>query len=164
MVYQAIWQTYFDLGSAAYRNGRPDIAEAMLQAALEVTQSADHAQHEVGDKVFNLAALYCEQKRLRKGLILYKEALAIYQRALGADHPRTLRALNAIAAIYLENRKPAKAKAYYEKALAAAERCTKDEPALLSDILMRLSWIYVNECRHSDAQALFQRAVALRPE
>jgi len=162
MIYQAVWQTYFDLGSTAYRNGRPDIAEAMLQAALNVTQSSDQAQHDIADKVFNLATLYCEQRRLRKGLALFKEALSIYQRALGADHPRTLKALHAVAAIYMENRKPARAKAYYEKALAVSDRCSKEDPLLLSEIMMRLSLIYMGERRHRDAQELYQRAVALR--
>lgn len=161
MVYQAIWQTYFELGSSAYKNGRPDIAETMLQAALQVTLSSD-TSHDVGDKVFNLAALYCERKRLRKGLALYKEALTIYQRTLAADHPHILRALNAIAAIYMENGKPARARSYYEKALAVSDRCAREDPELLRDIMMRLALIYVNERNHRDASALYQRAVTLR--
>ena len=164
MVYQAIWQTYFELGTSAYRNGRPDIAESMLHAAFEVAQSEDCPQHDLGDKVFNLASVYCEQRRLRKALALYKEALAIYQRVLGADHPRTLKAINAVAAIYMENGKPAKARTYYERAISSSEKCAIEDPALLSDMLMRLSWIYVNERRHRDAEALYRRAVAIRQQ
>jgi tetratricopeptide (TPR) repeat protein len=47
-----------------------------------------------------LAVLYHNQARYAEAEPLYKRALAIYEKALGSDHPEVARSLNNLAILY----------------------------------------------------------------
>ena len=70
----------------------------------------------------NLAVVYCDQGKYADAEGLYKRALAIKEKALGADHPDVANALDNLARVYDEQGKYADAEALHKRALAIRRR------------------------------------------
>ena len=66
----------------------------------------------------NLAALYDDQGRYADAEPLYKRSLAIWEKALGPDHPDVATALNNLAALYDDQGRYADAEPLYKRSLA----------------------------------------------
>jgi tetratricopeptide (TPR) repeat protein len=70
----------------------------------------------------NLAALYYHQDQSAKAEPLYQRALAIYEEALGPEHPDVATSLNNLAGLYYNQGQSAKAEPLYQRALTIRER------------------------------------------
>ena len=66
----------------------------------------------------NLASVYNAQGKYAEAEALYKRALEIKEKALGADHPSVAMTLNNLAVLYQGQAKYADAAGLYERALA----------------------------------------------
>jgi hypothetical protein len=58
---------------------------------------------------------------LEEAKILYQQALAGYEKVLGADHVLTLKIVSRIGDICIDQRKPKEAETLYQRALAGYE-------------------------------------------
>ena len=65
----------------------PDRTAAWEHAIDEATFGGDHP--DVAESLNNMAELYYRTKRYREARPLFERALAIRERVLGEDHPRT---------------------------------------------------------------------------
>ena len=72
----------------------------------------------------NLAALYCTQGQYAQAEPLYKRALAIWEKALGPDHPDVATSLNNLAELYGTQGQYAQAEPLYKRALAIDEKAS----------------------------------------
>ena len=63
----------------------------------------------------NLAGLYQHQGRYADAEPLYKRSLAIYEKALGPDHPDVARSLNDLALLYAKQGRYADAEPLYKR-------------------------------------------------
>jgi tetratricopeptide (TPR) repeat protein len=70
----------------------------------------------------NLAALYDDQGRYADAEPLYKRALAVWEKALGPDHPDVATALNNLAQLYKDQGSYEDAEPLYKRALAIREK------------------------------------------
>jgi tetratricopeptide (TPR) repeat protein len=70
----------------------------------------------------NLAQLYQAQGRYADAEPHYKRALAIYEKALGPDHPNLAASLNNLAELYRAQGRYADAEPLYKRALAIKEK------------------------------------------
>ena len=70
----------------------------------------------------NLAELYRNQGRYADAEPLYKRSLAIYEKALGPDHPDVATSLNNLAALYDAQGRYADAEPLYKRSLAICEK------------------------------------------
>ena len=68
-----------------------------------------------------LAATYWDAGRVVEAIPLLEQALAVWERLLGAYHPRTLTLRNNLAAAYRDAGRVVEAIPLYERALAAGE-------------------------------------------
>jgi len=151
------------MGLKAAQSGQHELVEKMLDAALELSRTLPRGNAETGDKFYLLASAYSQHKRIRKALVLQKEALAIYDKTLAHNDPRLLKVLNALAEIYLDHGKPEKALTYCERAAAFDESALgRDHQKLLADTLIKMACISYSQHRFGESTKLYLRADTIR--
>jgi CHAT domain-containing protein len=93
---------------------------------------------------------------------LYKRALAIREKVLGANHPEAAATLDNLAGVCANQGKYADAEELYKRALAINEKALgKDHPAV-ADTLNNLANVYLSQGKYAEAEGLYQRALAIR--
>jgi class 3 adenylate cyclase/tetratricopeptide (TPR) repeat protein len=92
---------------------------------------------------------------------LLKRALAILEKALGADHPDVARCLSNLATIYRNQARYAEAESLFIRALAILERSLGPDHPDIARRLSNLATIYRNQARYAEAESLFIRALAI---
>ncbi|HEY9868585.1 MAG TPA: tetratricopeptide repeat protein [Candidatus Obscuribacterales bacterium] len=163
VIQEKVWQTYIDMGISAARAGREDVAEQMLDAAMEFARSLPRSRPDTADKLYTLACVNGSQRRIRRALTLHKEALAIYDQTLEPDDPRILRVLNALSEIYMAYGKPEKAEVHLERAAHYDEnRLGYEERLILVDVLIKLALLSYNQHRYSESAKHYLRAETIR--
>ncbi len=70
----------------------------------------------------NLAALYHDQGKYAEAEPLYKRSLAIWEKALGPEHPDVATSLNNLAGLYQAQGKYAEGEPLYKRSLAIWEK------------------------------------------
>jgi tetratricopeptide (TPR) repeat protein len=163
MIYETVWQTYLEVGSVALQAGQMDIADHMLDAAMELAKSAEGNKGQTAEMLCVLARTYSAHKRVRRALAIFKEALSIFEDVVGLEHPNTLATLEAIAQIYVVHGKVNKAIPYYERAARVDETKVCEEfLAILVRMLTKLAWIYQTQGKFAQSAALYERAESIR--
>jgi tetratricopeptide (TPR) repeat protein len=75
-------------------------------------QSAKHASHSLA-----LASLYSDMGDYTKAEPIYQQALEIYRKVLGENHPDYAASLNSLASLYSDMGDYTKAESIYQQAL-----------------------------------------------
>lgn len=122
-----------DQGQRAFNEGRYQDAEARLRFALEQAFGYGDDDPWRGDMLSLLALTLRAQGKYDDAERIGKEAIGIYETALGKDDARTVSALETLARIYLDIARYAQARALLERALQVRERATAETmvPCLL---------------------------------
>ena len=81
------WETFVTAGAEAYQQGNYAEAEKSWLAALKEAQEFRPADPRLATSLDNLAALYNAQGKYAEAEPLHKRALAIFEKALGPEHP-----------------------------------------------------------------------------
>src|SRR5262249_21869211 len=103
----------------------------------------------------SLALLYCDKGDYAQAEPLYRRALAISEKTLGAEHPRTATVLNNLALLYYDKGDYAQAELLYGRALAIREKkLGAEHPSTAASLN--------NQARLHEATGDISRAVALR--
>ena len=102
-------------GNALRNDGHVKDAELAHRAALELRRREPDAPTLLADALFNVAAVLSSQERVAEALPLAHEAIDIWTRELGPQHPRMVTALSNLAVM-------AKRNADYDDAMALATR------------------------------------------
>lgn len=162
MIYETIWQTYLEVGSTAIQAGREDIAEQMLNSAIELARSLDDNGVQTAQKLCALAKTYSVHRRVRRALAIFKEALSIFEKVLGLQHPNSLATLEAIAQLYVVHNKLNKALPFYERAAKLDDaRIREESRPIFIRMLTKLAWIYYTQGKHLESAQLYARAESL---
>ncbi len=70
--------------------GRYEEAEPCLKGTLSIQRSLLDGHHpDIAVSLYNLASLYDNQFRFREAETLFQESLALFEKALGSEHPHT---------------------------------------------------------------------------
>jgi len=93
---------------------------------------------------------------------LHKRALAIYERALGAEHPYTASGLNNLAALYDSQGRCEEAELLLKRALAIYERALGAEHPYTATSLNNLATLYYSQGRYEEAEPLYKGTLAIR--
>jgi tetratricopeptide (TPR) repeat protein len=91
-----------------------------------------------------------------------QEALELWEKAAGPDHPSTAAALNNLAGLYLESGDWAKAEPLFERALSIEEKAHGPEHPETARTLNNLGGLYNEMGYYTKAEPLFQRALTIR--
>jgi tetratricopeptide (TPR) repeat protein len=113
----------------------------------------------VGQTLRNLANLYLHQGKHGEAEGLYKRALVIREKALGANHRDVGHTLNNLANLYLTQGKYSEAEGLYERALIIREKALGATHPTTKP--QQLALVYGNE-PNTRRRGLFQRALNIR--
>ena len=92
---------------------------------------------------------------------LYKRSLAIYEKALGPDHPDVALSLNNLAELYRTQGRDADAEPLIKRSLAIREKTLGPNHPDVALSLNNLAALYQMQGRYADAEPLYKRSVAI---
>ena len=99
---------------------------------------------------------------------MYDRALAGYEKALGAEHPSTLRTFHNLGLLYANQGRLAEAEAMYDRALAGKEKVLGAEHPSTQRTVNNLVDLYKKQGRLSEADAIYlqmlKRTDVLHPD
>jgi tetratricopeptide (TPR) repeat protein len=110
----------------------------------------------------NLAEFYRVQGRYAAAEPLYKRSLAIWESALGPEHPNVGASLNNLALLYKNQGRYAAAEPLYKRSLVIWEKALGPEHPSVATSLDNLAKLYLAQGRHTAAEPLLKRGLAIR--
>jgi eukaryotic-like serine/threonine-protein kinase len=157
MIDASAWRT-FELT----QHDRFELAEEVGELA-EASAQHGRTPSDVAVRLDNtLGLLAAKRGRVKDAEALYKRALVLAQRDLGAEHPATQTTLNQLGNLYKQAGRFAEARKTLEQVLAIREKVVgKDHPDVAS-ALNNLGNVYRVEGNLADAKRLYDRALAIR--
>lgn len=158
MIATAVCNTYLELGANAYRQGFTDVADKMLNAALEEAQRLGSKQYPPCAVFNRLAHLYYQQGNYDKAEQVYEQALVMYDRIFDDCDSNYSGMMLNLAELYFSRRKYSQAEPLYRRALDA----TNVDSGVVEKCALKLAWIYANHQRFDEAQKLYGRVQAFR--
>jgi tetratricopeptide (TPR) repeat protein len=129
-----------------------------LDQRTEASGVSSVAQAETLDKQ---AGRLFEQGKYAEAEPLFKRALAIFEKAIGADHPKTAARLNNLAELYKAQGKYADAEPLHKRALAIVEKAPGPGHPDTAWCLNNLAGLYRAQGKYSDAEPLYKRSLAI---
>ena len=99
--------------------------------------------------------------RYADAIPLAQRELAIYEKALGPNHPDVLTSLNTLAFFYEKQGRYADAEPLYQRAAAIREKEFGPDDPVVGSLLNTLAAIYNNQKRYAEAEPLQKRALAI---
>lgn len=162
MIGTAVCDTYVELGSTAYQQGYHEMADKMLDAALEEAQRLGCRACPVAHIFNKLAYIYYQQNNFKKAELVYKRALALYERMPLADEGDVGNLVFNLAELYFSQRKYPQALPLYERSLSMEMEKRGSDHVLLEKRLVKLSYIYSTQQRFDDAHKLYKRVKTIR--
>jgi len=142
------------------RAGKYAEAAALAQGQLQAMQKKYGPVHrDVAAAMNNLAQLYGEQGNDADAEPLFKQAIAIMEKAAGVDEVAP--ELNNLAALYQRRERYAEAEPLFKRALAIRERSLGRDHPDVGQSLNNLATLNEKLGRHGDSEPLFKRALAI---
>jgi tetratricopeptide (TPR) repeat protein len=102
-----------------------------------------------------------ERARYAEAEPLFRRARAIYEKALGPDHPYTATSLNNLAGLYENQGRYGQAELLYQRALAIREKALGPAHPDTAQSLDNLALLYNYQGRYGEAEPLHQHALAI---
>ncbi|WGS71378.1 tetratricopeptide repeat protein [Pseudanabaena galeata] len=93
---------------------------------------------------------------------LYKRSLAIWEKALGANHPSVATSLNNLALLYRSQGNYTAAEPLYKRSLAIREKALGADHPDVASSLNNLAALYESQGNYSAAEPLLKRSLAIR--
>ncbi|MCS7152386.1 MAG: CHAT domain-containing protein [Bacteroidia bacterium] len=147
---------------AFIRQGRFSGAESLLTLAKLPCRQENLSSPVCGKVLHHWANLKYHQGNYREAEKLYAEALSLYEKTLGSDHPDYATTLNHLANTYGAQGRYAEAEKLYIKAKEIRKRVLGPEHPDYAASLNNLSVIYSVQGRYSEAEQLALEVIAIR--
>ncbi|MGH9554037.1 MAG: tetratricopeptide repeat protein, partial [Terriglobales bacterium] len=159
----SVWDTYVELGDAAYRNGHADVALMMLKAALKEANHPAEDDDRLCDVLFRMAYVYHQQKRYKKSEVLLKRSLETAEHDIGKSDMDLCPILDLLAESAAAEGRLEKAERYYKRSLAIARRAHGRKDGRTARWLLNLMALYKSFGRLPEASICKERARELDP-
>ncbi len=136
-------------------------AEAVLDAAEGLA-----TEPAATGRLLNQLAVYLQHSLAAyiAAAAFFERALAIWEQALGADHPNVATSLNNLAELYRAQGRHAEAEPLVCRALAIFEQALGADHPLVATNLNNLALLYQAQGRPAEAEPLHLRALAIREQ
>jgi tetratricopeptide (TPR) repeat protein len=95
---------------------------------------------------------------------LYRRSLAIYEKALGRDHPEVARSLNNLAGVFSNQGKFSEAEPLHQRSLAIREKALGPDHPEVAASLNNLAALFRDQGKYGEAEPLYQRSLAIWKE
>jgi tetratricopeptide (TPR) repeat protein len=142
---------------------RPDDGrEWARHAAMAIAHAGDRADLWEAERLNSLAVVSSATGGYAEARQINEQALAIFERALGPDHPSVAMSLNNLAAVHEATGAFAEARALNERALAIRERALGPDHPDVAMSLNNLANVQAATGGHAQARALHERALAIK--
>ena len=105
-----------------------------------------------------------KESRFAEAEPLMRQALAIWEKSLGMDHPTIATALNNLAALLSEINRLAEAERLYRRALAIWERSFGESHPLVATALDNLAALLNETNRPAEAEPLMRKSLTIREQ
>ena len=129
------WQAITNNADAAAKSGDKVAAERLYKEAMAAAVQLGEEYPAQADSMANLANFYYVQGDGAQANDLYKQALAIHEKAKGLEHVDLIKDLVGLARVCQSEKKNDEAKALYERAQAIADKSKQPLPAdVLADM------------------------------
>ena len=139
-------------------------AKPLFQQALVIckkTLGPDHPDLVI--TLHNLALLYADQGRYTQAELLYKQALAIKEKALEPkNHPSLATILDNLGRLYTAQGCYTQAEPLYQQALTIKKKTLGPSHPSLATTLDNLANLYADQGNYSEAKSLYQRALVIK--
>jgi len=112
------------------------------------------------DACMTFGNFYNGQGRHEDAEMMYKCALAGFEKAWGPEHTSTLAAVHNMGKLYADQDRHKDAELMYNRALAGYEKAFGPEHMFTSDTVNNLGYLYTVQWRHKDAEMMYNRALA----
>ncbi|MFO7676300.1 MAG: tetratricopeptide repeat protein [bacterium] len=130
---------------------------------LEAELGPDHPA--VGENLDNLAMLLWRlHGDFAEAEPLARRALAISERALGAEHPQVAACLNDLASLLQDRNRTAEAESLFRRALVVLEKTLGQRHPQVAICLNNFAVLLSQQDRYAEAVPLHRRAIAIREE
>jgi tetratricopeptide (TPR) repeat protein len=106
--------------------------------------------------------LYRNQGRYEEAAPLFQRVLAIYERALGPEHPDTANSLWWMAVVKAQDGQVAEAESFYRRTLSIFEKALPPQHPNLAKLLDQFAAFLSRTGRDAEANGLKARAEAIR--
>jgi CHAT domain-containing protein/tetratricopeptide (TPR) repeat protein len=153
-IYKRIGELY-DAGDYPAALAEAERYEAAVKARFGVNR-ADY-----GAALNNLGMVYEAQGNYADAEGLYKRALAIYEKARGAEHPDVAQVLNHLAIVYYDQGKYTDAEGLYKRALSIREKALRAGHPDIAQTINNLALVYQEQGKYADAEGLYKRALVI---
>ena len=121
------WKKHMAAAAKEHQQGHYSDAEKSLKAALEEAEHFGPQDTRLAININNLAELYRLQAKYTEAEPLYKRSLAIWEKALGLEHPNVAKSLNNLASLYRLQGRLAEAEPLNERSHATIEKALGPE-------------------------------------
>ena len=139
------------------------VLDPLAPHALAVARRADEAgiAEPTAWLINQLALLSYAKARYAEAEPLYRRALAIREKTLGADHPQVATGLNNLASLLDATNRRAEAEPLHRRALAIWEKSLGPDHPQVATGLNNLAGLLKDTNRRGEAEALMRRALAI---
>ena len=155
-----IYRRRLDRGEAGDYRKEQSLAVKYYSKAIELQQQLG-LEEALAHSLNNLAALYDSQGRYEQAEPLYIQALEIYKRILGENHPDTASSLNNLALLYDSQGRYEQAEPLYIQALELTKRINGENHPDYARSLNNLALLYRSQGRYDEAEPLYIQALEL---
>lgn len=151
-------------------NAEPPQPPALVQPAdVPVTATVPEAQEEsdaveAAARLDQQAAALIHRNRPLEAIRLYKQSLAVRERAFGSHDLHIAPILDKLAEIFDAEGRTTEAKQCYKRALAIREQALGLEHADVATTLDRLAGLYFSAGRSTEARQFYARSLAIREQ
>jgi tetratricopeptide (TPR) repeat protein len=149
-----------DLGRLHGRMGKAALARDELERAIRVAKESEEPLA-IASATTALAEFLHLGNQPAQAIPLYQEALVVYEKLLGPDHPQLGPTLQNLGLAFIDTKKPLDAIAPLQRAVALEETVSGPTSALLLPMLDGLGDAQLAAGDRSAARATWQRAIAL---
>ena len=143
------------------QNRRREALVAHREALELRRRPSNHRPEVVGEALLDLANTHLTLGEEAEGIRLLGEALAVFEGALGPEHPRLLRPLRTLMIVHFRRGELAEARALAERSLASLVRLHGEAHTRVGDMSGLLANVLLYAGEFERARGLFGRAVAI---
>ncbi len=154
------WQKYSTEGAKAYDQANWGAAERSFKLALKEADGFGDKDLRLAASLTNLGVLYNYRGQSSKAEPLFERAIAIKQKALGADNPEVVATVGKMCHFYIKSGNFGKADPISNKILAYSDKILKDRNQVSSSF-SKLSTYYQSHKELESAEILVKQAQEL---
>ena len=119
---ETVWEKYMGDAQKAYEQALYGEAEQLYLAALKEAENFEDEDRRLATSLNNLGRLYSAQGKYVQAESLYRRAVAVWEKTLGAEHPDVATGLSNLAKLYYIQGKYSQLEPLYQRVLAIRER------------------------------------------